>query len=66
MVSLYFDFHIIWCVTPDTVTAENKLKKDNNMRGGSKGWWDYMAVLLVDFVLIVLPILLCLTVSLLN
>ncbi|GMN30556.1 hypothetical protein TIFTF001_002846 [Ficus carica] len=46
----------------DTTTAESKLKKDDNAIIGSKSWWDYMASLLVDFLLIVLPILLFLTV----
>ncbi|XP_024021507.1 uncharacterized protein At4g17910 isoform X2 [Morus notabilis] len=46
----------------DTVTEEAKLKKNDDVLVLSKSWQDYMAALLIDFFLIVLPILLFLTV----
>ncbi|EXB64913.1 Uncharacterized protein L484_001867 [Morus notabilis] len=45
----------------DTVTEEAKLKKNDDVLVLSKSWQDYMAALLIDFFLIVLPILLFLT-----
>ena len=53
-------------VSSDPWATETSLKKSDNATVVSKNSWAYMATMTVDFLVIVLPILLFLTVSFLQ
>lgn len=53
-------------VFSDPVTLDVKRKKNDDAVNDSKSWSDYMVSLVVDFLLVVLPMLVFFTVSVLK